>query len=141
MAVFLAYFIFKTADILFLIFTAFIVSLAIESVIEFFQKSLRHRGIAIVLAYAGLIILVLASLVFVIPFLLSQLSQLLHMVTNNIAGIQTTLQTQSVSDIVSASRWIPSAAKETLLKALADPTVVAGVQTKLQSNVSQFMNL
>ena len=141
LAVFLAYFIFKTADILFLIFTAFIVSLAIESVIEFFQKSLRHRGIAIVLAYAGLIILVLASLVFVIPFLLSQLSQLLHMVTNNIAGIQTTLQTQSVSDIVSASRWIPSAAKETLLKALADPTVVAGVQTKLQSNVSQFMNL
>ena len=60
LAMFLAYFIFKTVDILFLILTAFIVSLAIESIIEFFQKKLRHRGIAIVLAYVGLVIFVLA---------------------------------------------------------------------------------
>lgn len=141
LALFLAYFIFKTVDILFLILTAFIVSLAIEAIIEFFQKKLRHRGIAIVLAYAGLIVLVLAGLVFVIPFLLSQLSQMLGMVTNNIAGIQTMLKTQSISDIIAASHWIPSAAKEILLKAMADPTVVAGVQTKLQGNISQLMNL
>jgi len=55
-----AYFIFKAIDILFLILTAFIVALAIEAVIEFLQKKLRHRGIAIVLSYLGLIILVLA---------------------------------------------------------------------------------
>lgn len=140
-AMFLAYFIFKTIDILFLILTAFIVALAIEGVIEFFEKKLRHRGIAIILAYLWVIILVLAGLVFVIPFLLSQLSQMLGMVTNNIAGIQTLLQTQSISDIVASSHRIPGAAKDVLLKALADPTVVAGVQTKLQGNISQLMNL
>lgn len=140
-AMFLAYFIFKTIDILFLILTAFIVALAIEWLIEFFEKRLRHRGIGIILSYLLLIILVLAGLVFVIPFLLSQLSQMLGMVTNNISGIQTMLQTQSISDIVAASHRIPGSAKEILLKALADPTVVAGVQTKLQSNVSQLMNL
>lgn len=140
-AMFLAYFIFKTIDILFLILTAFIVALAIEGVIEFFERKLRHRGMAIVLAYLWVIILVLAWLVFVIPFLLSQLSQMLGMVTNNIAGIQTVLQTQSISDIVASSHRIPGAAKDILLKALADPTVVAGVQTKLQANVSQLMNL
>ena len=140
-AMFLAYFIFKTIDILFLILTAFIVALAIEGMIEFFEKKLRNRWVAIILAYLGLIILVLAGLVFVIPFLLSQLSQMLGMVTNNISGIQTILQTQSISTIVASSHRIPSAAKEILLKALADPTVVAGVQTKLQGNVSQLMNL
>lgn len=140
-AMFLAYFIFKTIDILFLILTAFIVALAIEGMIEFFEKKLRHRGIGIILSYLLLIILVLAGLVFVIPFLLSQLSQMLAMVTNNISGIQTMLQTQSISDIVASSHRVPSAAKEILLKALADPTVVAGVQTKLQGNVSQLMNL
>lgn len=141
LAMFLAYFIFKTIDILFLILTAFIVALAIEGMIEFFEKKLRNRGIGIILSYLLLIILVLAGLVFVIPFLLSQLSQMLGMVTNNISGIQTMLQTQSISDIVATSHWIPSAAKDILLKALADPTVVAGVQTKLQGNVSQLMNL
>ncbi len=140
-AMFLAYFIFKTIDILFLILTAFIVALAIEGVIEFFERKLRHRGIAIMLAYLWVIILVLAWLVFVIPFLLSQLSEMLRMMTSNIAGIQALLQTQSISDIVAASHRIPGSAKEILLKALADPTVVAGVQTKLQSNVSQLMNL
>jgi predicted PurR-regulated permease PerM len=140
-AMFLAYFIFKTIDILFLILTAFIVALAIEGVIEFFERKLRHRGIAIILAYLWVIILVLAWLVFVTPFLLSQLSQMLGMVTNNIAGIQSVLQTQSISDLVASSHRVPSAAKDVLLKALADPTVVAWVQTKLQSNVSQLMNL
>ena len=66
---------------------------------------------------------------------------MLGMVTNNIAGIQTMLQTQSISDILASSHWVPSAAKDILLKALSDPTVVTGVQTKLQANVSQLINL
>lgn len=139
--VLIAYFVFKSLDILFLILTAFIVSLAIEAIIDFLQRKLRHRGIAILLAYAFLVVLVLAWLFFIIPFLLNQVSELINMATANIANIQALLKTTSIADIVASSNWIPWAAKEIILETLSDPNVVVGVQTKLQENVTQLINL
>lgn len=136
-----AYFVFKTINILFLILTAFIVSLAIEAVIDFLQKKLHHRGIAISLSYIWLIVLVLAGLVFIIPFLLNQLSEILIIFTGNIESIQNLLKTQSIADIVATSHRIPNAAKEIVLDTLSDPTIVVGVQTKLQANISQLISL
>lgn len=137
----IAYFVFKSLDILFLILTAFIVSLAMEAIVDFLSKKLRHRGISIIFSYLLLIILVLAGLFFIIPFLLNQVSEMLNIVTNNISGIQNLLKTTSVADIVSSSHRIPGAAKKIILDMLSDPTVVAGVQSKLQTNISQLINL
>ena len=58
-AVFLAYLAFKSLSSLFLILTAFIVSIAIEAFVEFFQKKLKHRGLAIVIAYLICVIIIL----------------------------------------------------------------------------------
>ena len=137
----LAYFIFKTIDILLLIFTAFIVSLAIEAVIEFFQKKLHHRVIAIFLAYLLFILVVLGWLVFIIPFLLNQLSTIVAIVTRHVESIQTLLKTKSIAEIVASTYRIPDWAKHTILTTLSNPTVVAGVQSKLQQNVAQLINL
>lgn len=139
--VMIAYFAFKSMDIIFLILTAFIVSLAVEAIIDFFQKKLRNRGIAIILTYLFLVLLVLAGLVFIIPFLLNQVSQMLAMFTANIQDIQALLKTKTVAEIVAASPWIPWAAKDIILTTLSDPTVVAWVQTKVQANISQIINL
>ena len=73
--------------------------------------------------------------------MLNQLSQMLTILTSNIESIQNVLKTQSIADIVASSHWIPGSAKHTLLATLSDPTVVAGVQSKLQQNVSQLINL
>jgi len=57
--IFLAYITFQSLNIIYLIFTAYIISLALEAIIDFFQRKLSHRGIAIVIAYFLLIILLL----------------------------------------------------------------------------------
>jgi lipopolysaccharide/colanic/teichoic acid biosynthesis glycosyltransferase len=57
--IFIAYFAYQSLSILFLILTAFIISIAIEGIIEFFQRRIGYRGIAILLAYALLIVIIL----------------------------------------------------------------------------------
>jgi hypothetical protein len=73
--------------------------------------------------------------------MLNQLSVMINIATKNVESIQLLLKTKSVADIVGASHWIPSSAKSIILNTLSDPTVVAGVQSKLQSNISQLINL
>lgn len=137
----IAYFIFKSLDIIFLILTAFIVSLAMEAIIDFFQKKLRHRGLAIILAYLWLVVLVLAGLVFIIPFFLNQIAEMLNILTANIASIQELLKTQSIADIVAGMHRIPVSAKKIIMDMFTDPTIVTGVQSKLQQNITQLMNI
>ncbi len=139
--IFLAYIIFQSLSIIYLVFTAYILSLAMEAIIDFFQKRVRNRGVAIFFAYLLFVIFVLAGCFFVIPFLITQLSSLITMLTANIEHIQVILETQSLSEIVTGAHWIPWSAKETLIRVLSNPDVVAGVQTKLQTNISQIINL
>ena len=106
-AIFIAYIAYQSLEVIYLIIAAFIVSLAIEAIIDFFQHRLRHRGISIILAYALLLIGVLAGLFFVVPFFLQQLSDIIVIVTNNISSIQDMLANKSLTDIITSSHWIP----------------------------------
>jgi predicted PurR-regulated permease PerM len=140
-AIFVAYISFQSLNILYLILAAFIVSIAIEAIIDFREKTLKHRGIAIIISYLLVVILVLAGLFFIVPFLLSQLSQIVNIITSNIANIQEMFQTTPLVDIISQNHWIPKSAKEMLLTWFADPTVVSGVQLKIQENMAQLINV
>ena len=139
--IFLAYISYQSLDIMYLILTAFIVSLAMEAIVDFLERTLRYRVIAIVISYVLLIVLVLSGLFFIVPFLLSELSQVLTIMTANVSHIQQVLQTTPLLDIVQQTHRIPKDAKEVLLNRFSDPTVVAGVQAKLQANMSQLISM
>ena len=140
-AIFVAYISYQSLNILYLILAAFIVSLAIEAIIDFREKTLRHRGMAIILSYLLVVIFILAGLFLIVPFLLSQLSQIIKIITLNIAQIQQVFQTTPLIDIVHQSHRIPNSAKEMLLTWFSDPTVVTGVQLKIQENMAQLINI
>jgi predicted PurR-regulated permease PerM len=57
--VFLGLFVYKSLSIIYLIFMAYIISLAIEAIIDFIQKYLKYRGVAIILAYLFVVIIFL----------------------------------------------------------------------------------
>jgi predicted PurR-regulated permease PerM len=57
--IFLGLFVYKSLTIIYLIFMAYIVSLAIEAIIDFIQKYLKYRGIAIFLAYLFIVLVFL----------------------------------------------------------------------------------
>lgn len=54
--IFIGLFVYKSLSIIYLIFMAYILSLAMEAIIDFFQKKLSYRGIAIALAYLLVIV-------------------------------------------------------------------------------------
>lgn len=57
--IFVGLLVYKSLSIIYLIFMAYVISLAMEAIIDFFQKKISYRGIAIALAYVLMLILLL----------------------------------------------------------------------------------
>lgn len=139
--IFLWLFIYKSLDIIYLIFMAYIISLAIEAIIDFLQAKLHYRGIAIALSYLFVICVVLGAMVFIIPFLLNQISDIITIFINNISNFQEILTTKSLIGIIKDAHRIPGSIQKALLESFSDPNVVNSVQNQLQQNISQVITM
>ena len=56
LVIFFGLFVYQSLSIIYLIFMAYILSLAIEAIIMFIQKRIKYRGISIVLAYLFILV-------------------------------------------------------------------------------------
>lgn len=139
--IFLGLFVYKSLSIIYLIFMAYIISLAMEAIIDFLQQKLRYRSISIFLGYLFIVIVILGAMVFIVPFLLSQISDIITIVIWSVADFQTTLTTKSLLGIVQDIHRLPWTLKKWLLDSLNTPEVIAGVQSQLEQNISQIVNL
>jgi len=137
LVVFIGYISFKSLDILYLILTALIISIAMEAIISFFHRWL-HRGLAIILSYVLLIIFVLSGFIFIIPFLLQQASAFLDIFLWWVSGIQSILAEKSLLTILE-NMSIPSYIKDSLLSTIGDPELLNNIQDKLQTNLSAII--
>lgn len=120
---------------------AYIISLAIEAIIDFLQAKLHYRGIAIALSYLFAICVVLGAMVFIIPFLLNQISDIITIFINNISNFQEILTTKSLIGIIKDAHRIPGSIQKALLESFSDPNVVNSVQSQLQQNISQVITM
>lgn len=139
--VFLAYISFQSLDVIYLILTAYIVSVAMEAIIAFFQRRRISRWLSIFFAYLLFAIIFLWAVILIVPFVLSQLSQLLNIFTTNVSSFQKLLVSHSLIDIIQNYLWLPWSTKEVLLSSMSDPTIVGSIQEKLQANISQIVSL
>ena len=139
--IFIGLFVYKSLGIIYLIFMAYVISLAVEAIIDFLQKYVRYRGLSILLAYLFILVVLLGAMVFIIPFFLNQLSDIIKLLIANISQFQSLLETKSLVGIVQDIHWIPGGLKSWLLDSLSNPAVVGGVQSQLQQNISQIVNL
>lgn len=140
LVIFIGLFVYKSLSIIYLIFMAYIISLAMEAIIDFLQKKMQYRGISILLAYLFIIIVFLGAMVFIIPFVLNQLSTIITIFINNIAHFQEILATKSLIGVVTDIHRLPGGLKAALLDSLSNPAVVGWVQTQLQANISQIVD-
>ena len=140
LVVFIGLFVYESLSIIYLIFMAYIISLAMEAVIDFFQKKL-YRGISIALAYLVIVVIFLWAMVFIIPFILNQISDIITIVIGNVAHFQTILETKSLVGIIQDIHRLPGSFKSWLLDSFSNLDVVVGVQSQLQQNISQIVNL
>jgi len=109
--IFIGLFVYKSLSIIYLIFMAYIISLAMEAIIDFIQRKLRYRGISIFLAYLFIVLILLGALVFIIPFILNQISDIVTIFVGNIANFQTILETKSLVGIIQDIHRLPASLK------------------------------
>ena len=74
-AVYIAYVTYQTLDVIYMVFGAFILSMAAETLILFFCRRMS-RGLAITLAYLIIFLFLISSIVFIIPFLVTQMASI-----------------------------------------------------------------
>ncbi|MCX6824896.1 MAG: AI-2E family transporter [candidate division SR1 bacterium] len=139
--VFLGLFVYQSLSIIYLIFMAYIVALAIEAIIGLIQQKIKHRGISIALAYLFIVVIFLGAMVFIIPFILSQFSDIITMMISSVSHFQQTLATKSLIGVIQDIHRLPGALKKALLDSFSNPAVVSGVQSQIEQNISQIVNL
>jgi hypothetical protein len=107
LVIFFGLLIYQSLSILYLIFMAYIISLAMEAIIDFLQKKIHYRGISIIIAYLFIVIVFLGAMVFIIPFLLNQLSIIITIFINNVSDFQTILATKSLLGVITDIHRLP----------------------------------
>jgi len=139
--IFLGIFVYQSLSIIYLIFMAYVISLAMEAIIDIIQKRLKYRGISIALSYIFMIVLFLWAMFFVIPFILDQFSELMMMGINNVSHWQEILSNKSLVQIIEDIHWLPYTFKYGVLESFSNPDVVIGVQSQLQENINQIISM
>lgn len=109
--IFIGLFVYKSLSIIYLIFMAYVISLAMEAIIDFIQRKLHYRGISIALAYLFIVIVALGAMVFIIPFILNQISDIVTIFVGNIAHFQNILETKSLVGIIKDIHRLPGSFK------------------------------
>ena len=127
----------NSLDIIYAIFTAFIISMAVESIILFLSRFL-NRGIAIVLAYIFLFIFLTLGFVILIPFLLGNFSQIIDILLQKISALQTQLQNQSISDFIKSLHLYPYL-EQKILTYLNNPEIAIKVKEFITTNISNIL--
>lgn len=87
------------------------------------------------------IVFVLSGFVFIVPFLVGQLSTILESVVNSVAALQNSIATQGIVSLIDSLVWLPGYAKDSVIRMLSDANLSMQVQQNLQNNISQLVGL
>lgn len=140
LVIYISYLVFQSLSLIYLIFAAFIISIAVESVIEFFQKKM-HRAVAIFLTYILLLAFIISWFILVVPFILNQSAEILKLSINEINTFQDTLQQHGLEYMIKNTQMLPWYIKKSLISYIQDPQVVLAIQDALQKNISQIVSI
>jgi predicted PurR-regulated permease PerM len=113
--------------------------MAVESLITFFTNYLHlHRGVSIILAYVLLFLFLTLGFIILIPFLLSNFSQIVDIVLNKITFWQNQIQTQSTLEFIQSLHLYPYL-EQKLLTYASNPTIAEKIKDILTTNVSNIL--
>ncbi len=115
LVVFIGFLAYKALNMIYLLVTAVIISIALESFILSIEKRTQKRWLGIALSYIGLAIFLLSGVVFIIPLFVSQISALFEFITQWAIGIRDLLLNYSFAEIVQQITWIPKILQDALL--------------------------
>lgn len=133
------YFLFKSLDLVYIILTWFILSMASERFIIFFQKWIP-RWLAIFLVYILLFLFIFSGIIIIIPFLVQQTSDLITMVIDRAVVLQTEIQENGIQQMVEQS-ILPWSIKDSFIGFLETTNIQESIQSTLVENISQIVGM
>lgn len=135
------YFSFKVLNIIFLIISAYIVSMIMESFISWLQKHRWGRGISIFTSYSLLLFVLLWLFIIVIPFLYKQVSEAWSIWLWYLSEIQTNVSENGIYSTIMNSERIPDNLKEYFVEATSDQWMIQKIQEAVQSNLNEIIDV
>ncbi len=127
----------NSLDILYMIFTAFIISIALEWIISFFSKWL-YRWVSIIISYILLFLFLILWFVVLIPFLIAHVSQIMDILFQKVSIWQNQLQNQSLTDFIKSLHLYPYL-QDKLIHSVSNPEIASKIKEFLTVNVSNIV--
>lgn len=134
------YFSYKVLNIIFLIISAYIVSMIMESFISWLQKRLS-RWVSIFISYVVFLLILFGLLIVVIPFLYKQMSEAWSIWLSYLSDMQTKVSENGVYSTILNSERIPDSLKEYFVNISSDQWMVTKIQEAVQTNINEIINL
>lgn len=134
------YFSYKVLDIIFLIISAYIVSMIMESFISWFQKRLS-RWLSIFLSYSVFLVVILWLFIVLVPFLYRQVSEAWSIWLWYLSDIQTKISENWVYSTIVNSEKIPDSLKEYFVNVSSDQWMVVKIQEAVQTNLNEIISV
>ncbi|NOZ43596.1 MAG: hypothetical protein GXP45_00195 [bacterium] len=91
------------------------------------------------MTYLLLLLFVLGSLIFILPFIAEQMTALLQVFILKAQSLQTALADKTLPVLIQDISWLPKAVKNSLLARIQDPSFYTQIQADLQKNLSHII--
>ncbi len=127
---------YQSLNVIYMILTAFIVSIAMESIIWFISKKLP-RSLSILLSYIFVAIFLLLGIILIIPFVLQQMSSIVDILSVKIDNLKYLMQTKTLPEIIN-NFPLPAYFKSVIIKYVSDPEIATKLTTVLSENISNL---
>lgn len=134
--VYIGYLMFQSLDLLYLIVSAWLISIAMESFIQVWQRRVP-RWVSIGVSYIFFLLFLLTGIVIIIPFVLQQLSTTLTAVISYFYTMQSQINLLGLSGYVETLSWLPEFLRSYILSNLNGGT--QDIQSVIVSNISSLV--
>ena len=133
------YFGYNVLNLIFLIISAYIFSIIVESLVAFFERKKMKRSVALFLSYLIFVVVLLWFVIIIIPFIFNQVSEFLSMGLSYVSSMQAEVASKWITAIINDSRFLSDGIKEYIIDYIANNDVAAQLQVSLQKNLSDIV--
>ncbi len=136
-ALYLWYVLFNTLELLYLIIAAYIISIAMEVLIDGFQKILP-RIWSIIVSYVLLLLLLISGFVVVIPFVIAQSADIVQSLVDVVYSFQDDLKKYWLEHVITNTPLIPAFMEGFIIEQMQDTEILFTIQMAIQQNINEI---
>ncbi|MCK9466862.1 MAG: AI-2E family transporter [Candidatus Absconditabacterales bacterium] len=140
LVVVIGYFAYNTLNLIFLLISAFIFSMIVESFISRFQSKKIKRGLSVVLSYFIVILVLFFIFLIFVPFLISQTVELVSLGLNYLAEFQKTINILGIDSMIMNMKFLPDSFKDFIFTNSTNLQFIEQLQTALQQHLSELIS-